>query len=94
MISSVTITIVGVFAIIFAVMIIGFILLMRQSSERPRRFRPPRQEKREDQRSSNVSSGYVPYKDNPEPRDRRRDSMIVIGIIILFIIISILGSFL
>lgn len=90
MISSVTIAVLGVFGILFAVVVIAFILAMRQSSQGPRRYRPTRN----DTRKSDVSSGYVPYRDSPELERGRRESMIAIVVIIIFIVISILASFL
>ncbi|MDG6904280.1 MAG: hypothetical protein JRN20_00685 [Nitrososphaerota archaeon] len=89
MISSVTVAIFGVFGILFAIVVIAFVLVMRQNGERPRRYRPRKNE----QRTNDVSSGYIPYRNSPELERGRRESMVAILVIIFFIIISILASF-
>jgi hypothetical protein len=90
MISQVTTVILVFFTLVFGVVIMAFILLVRFGSERPGRYNPRRQ----DRRRGGASSGYNTYRDGPEIQNRRRESAIVIGIIILFIIISLLSFYL
>lgn len=90
MISLITITILGIFGIICAIFIIGFILLMRQSNERPKRYKA----RRKNRKDNDVATGYIPYSERPQPEVARRESMVVLGFIILFIVLSILVTFL
>lgn len=81
--------ILGILAIVFAVVIVAFVVAMRQSQNRTSRYRP----RSEERKSRDASAGYSPYKDMPE-MNRRKDAAVFIGIIIIFIVISVLSFFL
>jgi uncharacterized membrane-anchored protein len=90
MIDQITLAILLFLILAFSVVIIAFIILVRSGGGRPRRYN----QRRRDQRRARVSSGYIPYGDSPDLQKRRRESAIVIGIVILFILVSILSFFL
>jgi len=92
MISPVTIAIIGVFGIVFTLVIVAFIILMRRQAGEPRRRYKVRREGNPTNRDYQ-SSGYIPYKDTPELSSRRRESIVIIGVIVLFIVLSVLASF-
>jgi hypothetical protein len=91
MISPVTVVTVGVFGLLVVLIVTAFIILVGwQKSERSRRYHSDKSERS----NREYPSEHAPFNESaPGAEARRRESIIVIGIIVLFIVFYLLASF-